>query len=1014
MIRRAICLRLALRTCALAFSTFVTLLFRADCLAQGESDVSEAQPVKTEVDSGSPIPFCLKTEFFPAGGDENTRPDRLAREIVRQAILMTARDTLGLTTRDESLQEPFPAAIIASRRMMNTSPRARKDGKLQLSLWAGTSTMLGSRRGRGNPEGGTRPWSTEVTFTATPYQNYLSMLATLEPMTRKELADAVRGFGFEGQAPEPNPANKPPAAVENALQEMNFVSPYMAVRAAHEALAKNGESPEWLGVLVRGYANLSLTTFHHWTCANEVFAARSLLYAERLVNTRPKDPLAHAHRAYARAIIGLHAAALAELKTIDTLRQENKDTSELPGWLAPVAPFCKFEREPLVKVGKDYREYTPLVQRLAFELDRVVEDPRWLMETAEPTIKACPEEYGVYAALARNDSLLSVKRTGAHYGPAAMGHFLPARVAALQEVPKAVRDAAGGQAKGVPGAIEADTTGPFSAVVANIARAFVAANEAEPAPAEPSWAVLGKLIEEEQFTQVANFFGVATDATETPLGEMVDGVWPIVKDHRFAWYVKSFSARTGPNRSRWAEIIGRPQFPDPRGNMYRMFYVAWNVDPNQNRNGRGRLGSWQAALDSSITLPGLLFSLDQANYYWWNLLGVDRQEQYATDLLAVSPYSPQALRFKIRRTENASAAQIADWEEKAGDDPIVFITLGGLYAGLQKYEDAARCYQQSIELSPSYGAYVGLANSYHSGGQPELWQPTLERFLDEPSLGLEHGWIHQMIANDYIEKGDWQSAESHALGAAQTWSAWGLLLAAEVYEGLGRWEESEKWTRDAAHAYPSGSGLTWYFWCRRTGRGALAEARKLAESILTPEWITSNTNDSIMVMTYYILENDLKKALPFAQKQVENGRQSTPELRVHNQGYLAVLAHELKEEEIEKSAVAEIRRIVSEEERLLNDEKESLGQISIYFCDVLDGKEIDPQALAEITEKIDKLPEDSRRNFATLLGRALELRGDTNTADKLYRTVVDKTPFNKMSRNMAGHFLAERHGTSRP
>ena len=63
--------------------------------------------------------------------------------------------------------------------------------------------------------------------------------------------------------------------------------------------------------------------------------------------------------------------------------------------------------------------------------------------------------------------------------------------------------------------------------IGKLARALIAgASENDP---EPSWSALGKLIEEEQFVEIANFLGVASDATETSFAELVDAVWPMVK-----------------------------------------------------------------------------------------------------------------------------------------------------------------------------------------------------------------------------------------------------------------------------------------------------------------------------------------------------------------------------------------------------------------------------------------------------------------------------------------------------
>ncbi len=75
----------------------------------------------------------------------------------------------------------------------------------------------------------------------------------------------------------------------------------------------SGESQQALGALVRGYANLGQLTRFLWNASHEDFAARSLLYAERMVAAHPGSADALRHQGYARAMAGMHALALADL-----------------------------------------------------------------------------------------------------------------------------------------------------------------------------------------------------------------------------------------------------------------------------------------------------------------------------------------------------------------------------------------------------------------------------------------------------------------------------------------------------------------------------------------------------------------------------------------------------------------------------------------------------------------------------------------------------------------------------
>src|SRR4051812_42095025 len=108
MIACRICRALKNLHLAIVIIGFSFTVARAQTETPAAANVEAAQPGSEP--APAPDIFCLRTEFFPGGYDETCRPDRLAREIGRQAVLIAARDTLCLATRDESLEEPFPEA----------------------------------------------------------------------------------------------------------------------------------------------------------------------------------------------------------------------------------------------------------------------------------------------------------------------------------------------------------------------------------------------------------------------------------------------------------------------------------------------------------------------------------------------------------------------------------------------------------------------------------------------------------------------------------------------------------------------------------------------------------------------------------------------------------------------------------------------------------------------------------------------------------------------------------------
>src|SRR5205085_11727486 len=95
-----------------------------------------------------------------------------------------------------------------------------------------------------------------------------------------------------------------------------------------------------VGGLARSSAHLRQLTAHHWSAAHKAFKARALLYAERMVARAPASPAAHWHRAYARALAGFPAAALASLAEVDKLRAAGK-AADPPAWVEHADAFAR-------------------------------------------------------------------------------------------------------------------------------------------------------------------------------------------------------------------------------------------------------------------------------------------------------------------------------------------------------------------------------------------------------------------------------------------------------------------------------------------------------------------------------------------------------------------------------------------------------------------------------------------------------------------------------------------------
>jgi tetratricopeptide (TPR) repeat protein len=588
---------------------------------------------------------------------------------------------------------------------------------------------------------------------------------------------------------------------------------------------------------------------------------------------------------------------------------------------------------------------------------------------------------------------------------------VPLRIAALVDLPDTVQKDVKDNAANAAGANSRDE---FSDVPMAISRDLVAETQTNSDTGEPSWSVLGKLIEEEQFVVAVNYLKDSRNATEQDMGDEVKRILLLLKDHRYARFLESYGVNAYTNTARFYQIVAGMPIVDARGNMEAMITQLWKAWDGDGQPQRGSLASWQAFYGDNLTYPGMLEAWQRLSYAKWQYNSTEMKTALAEKFAKISPHSPQTLRLQIENTAEPSPEQLASWEKEAGDDPSVYVSLGERYSHFEQYQDAIRCYTQSIALSPSKKAFVGLADAYRLAGNDELWQPTLERFFQTEDLGLEHAMVHQLIAEDLIKKGKWEDAEPHALAAANTWSEWGLQLAADVYEALGRGDEAEKWEREASTSYPTFAGYEWYFYCRRSGAGDVNASRELAQGYFASDWLRSDDGGRNVLLVFDMLEDNKPAAL--ADARYLFGRYSMDGATLPNRAYfhleLAYVARDAKDADAERQAMESVHRTVE----ALREPEPELSQVVQFVCDLFDGKVPSADARAAMEQHLasDTIPETRRCNYEYFLGRGYELADQKAVAIEYYRRAIALGHFNTESSTLAGMRLAALHASVKP
>jgi hypothetical protein len=602
-------------------------------------------------------------------------------------------------------------------------------------------------------------------------------------------------------------AEKP---IDELLGTMELTSQFAALRRLHTP-GRPADEPARLGGLARAYATMGQLTAFHWGASHKVFRARALLYADRLAAAEPKSPAAHWQRAYARALAGFPAAALESLAEAGKLRDAlpAAERPEPPAWLDPVDAFCRRDFVRLAaaaRPGQPAEELAILLAYLTLE-----EDGRnaTFVQFARKAVEAHPEMFRLYDGFFASGQL-GLINLAAIIGPTTLNSTFGNRLKAIPGMPVPPADL-----EGASEASEVATRLP------PVAKALVTAGQPDKDLAEPSWTVLGRVLQDIQFAQAAReadhqrrILGWSPDEVK----DFVRTAMPAIADHPLRDFIVSYSVDARRQADAYRNLVRGVPLTADLGPTAAQFVTALQaLDTADQAPGReaGRL--LQLHLDGTA---------DDLAEVLRRRAAKDRPA-LAREFLKVSPHSPQPVVALIETDWDAVRAEAAEWEKKYAGSASVLAALGRKYVELKQSADAERCLRAATRLSPDRPTVQALAGVYKDRGDTAKWQEALDDYLKTEDTGLAHAQVRVELARHFIKLKQFDKAKPYAESAAQTGAGWAMLCAADVAEGLKDYDGAEKWIRDTAQHYNT-SRHEWLFWCARTGKGDLEGARKLA------------------------------------------------------------------------------------------------------------------------------------------------------------------------------------------
>jgi tetratricopeptide (TPR) repeat protein len=738
----------------------------------------------------------------------------LARELVRQALLLAAREELACTTRDLHLGQAPPEGA-SHLDIVSIFGAGGEDGP---------ATRLELLRGQPPAQ---ELFASEAMMPAAPI-GIVDLTTDCEARSRGSFVTHLKQAGLSGKPPHWNADAEVPSAVPGLLAEMNFVPQWRAACLLHAEMTRRGASPSLMAALVRAYANLGVLTELHWAPAHDVFTARSLLYAQRLVVQQPQSGPALTARAYAYALAGLHAAALSDLDSLEKLafggEAKPDETSVL------IRDFCRF-RIDLLTPNRFKAESRELVRLLRCLVREQSDSERQTIEEALDDIKALPHCYRIQTSLCQRAGV-SLGHSVTLAGPSATAKTIYPRLIAMKELPDEARAVARNTTPGLTARLLGGGSGSaveFAArakVIAALMDAKVSVGEQD----ELTWPVLGRMIAEHSFQEVFRRADFEHNSLGVPTDDWLNAARPLYEGHPFASLLQSFR--------RDEAVVQKAIAQAATIDLDTIEMQAQNLE-TIDANSRTQASKRRAVQVAAACLDHMDYTMNDlarrypsvARYY---------QQRESKIMFELSPYSPQARNAMVAFHWNEVRPQIDQWLVDAEGDAAQLAAIGRHYSDDKQYDKAVPLLRKACDLSPELDNLRLLANAYRLQGKIDEWQNTLSEFLKQPDYALEHAGLRKEIAAYYMERHEWRKALPFAHAAAKSYASWGLLLEAQCQEALEDWPHAEALYRVEAERYET---LSWFFFTRRTGQGnaaaALAYARTLINGPVATD-ITSN------------------------------------------------------------------------------------------------------------------------------------------------------------------------------
>ena len=873
----------------------------------------------------------------------------LAREVVRQGLLLAAREEFGAVTRDVPIGDVEPSG----------APDAtfRIGSRFRVLAGSGPDDPNVGRVTIVSGEGADRRvlWSREFDCEMIIAPNYGRLVSIVEGFSRQGFRTVLGGRGLARSGPSPLASKDEggglPESVDRGLGLPVETEQFAAIRALHEAIRTRGETPSRLVALAKAYANLGKLSECQWTADYLAFQARALLYAERAAVREHESPETLRGRAHVRALAGLFREAILdveksggpgggkdqpyEVEMVRAYAASDAAALERTAGEHPGDPWPRLLRFLTVSESSGYYYTTDKNCR------------HDVLAASRPILESVPDCYRVYDGLIQMSGVANL-HTATSVGYGLYAQAMPERVAALPGLPKAVsglRPEGGEPAEvGLRRAIDA-----------------AAADD----PAEPTWGVLARQLREIRFFLAGRRVEFIAYSLAAPTGDVAAEALPLLADHPNRAYIESFLSRfDGPDLAGKLKGLDLADIEPKAGRIAQRFNA---FDPAE----QSRLSGLAWTHIVSGTVPGQIAHVATA--------ADESRGQAAHNLLKYHPGSPLGRAALIASRWDEAKPNAEAWaKDHGGADTLVVAELGLRSLNEERLDEAERLLREALDRSPEGWLFEGLAGVYVRRGDVDGYAKAAAEYLQTDDLNLDHAKVAGNLAEFLMKLGEYAKARPFAEYSAQSWAGWAMMRASRCAEGMGDWEGAEQWIARTSERYDS-SWLQWYAWCQRTGRGNPDAAGRLIEQQLNAGRSLRSHEEQIQVATALIGAGASKSARRVLEPAYEEKHDTTL-------GLLLAVACDLDGDPKARDAAM----------KAVGDDSKPSAPLTAKVVAALGdwlakGGKNEPD-LARVDGLVEQMKPEARPNCTTFVGLLLDRHGQADAAIKyLKQADTDKT-----------------------